>query len=111
MGSLFVDCWDKLGFSKFGLSHSTIMARSNSGEKTKKNLVGSPPFLILDFMAGKKYGSVENGVTSTQRTKATIWSNLWSWANLYSVDDMNSFLDFFDLVGLYMSLLVICLGW
>ena len=42
----------------------------------------------------------ENGVTSAQRTKATIWSNLWSWTNLYSVDDMNSFLDFFDLVGL-----------
>ena len=58
LGSLFVDCWDKLGFSKFGPSHSTIMARSNNGEKTKKNLVGSPPFLILDFMVGKKYGSV-----------------------------------------------------
>ena len=38
--------------------HSTIMARSNSGEKIKKKMVGSPPLLILDFMAGKKYGGV-----------------------------------------------------
>ena len=36
----------------------------------------------------------ENGVTSAQRTKVTFLSNLWSWANLYSVDNMNSFLDF-----------------
>ena len=37
----------------------------------------------------------ENGVTSAQRTKATFLSNLWSWANLYSEDNTNSFLDFF----------------
>ena len=42
----------------------------------------------------------ENGVTSTQRTTATFLSNLWYWANLYSVDNTNSFSDSFDLVGL-----------
>ena len=36
----------------------------------------------------------ENGVTSTQRTKTTFYSNLRSWANLYSLDNMNSLLDF-----------------
>ena len=36
----------------------------------------------------------ENGVTSAQRTKTTFLSNLRSGANLYSVDNTNSFLDF-----------------
>ena len=43
-----------LGFSEFGPSHSDIIARSNNGGK-KKNLVGIPPLLILDFVAGKIY--------------------------------------------------------
>ena len=115
MGSLFIDCWDKLGFSEFGPSlfyHDKeqqwsnrvfgivsgqvvlfcfllavvllaffgpllftscvllalfvlynicfllIKKKKNNGEKTKKNLVGIPLLLILDFMAGKKYGGV-----------------------------------------------------
>ena len=37
----------------------------------------------------------ENDVTSSQRTKTTFLSNLLSWANLCSVDNTNSFLDFF----------------
>ena len=41
----------------------------------------------------------ENGVTSAQREKATFLSNLWSWANLYSVDNMNSFFDFLTWLG------------
>ena len=36
----------------------------------------------------------ENGVTLAQRIKATFLSNFLSWANLYSVDNTNSFLDF-----------------
>ena len=55
MGSLFVDCWDKLGFFEFGPSYSSILTRCNNGIKTKKkNLVGKPPLLILDFMTGKE---------------------------------------------------------
>ena len=40
-----------------------------------------------------------NDVSSVQRTKATFLSNLWSWANLNSVDNMNSLVDFFVLDG------------
>ena len=36
----------------------------------------------------------QNGVTSTQRIKATFLSNLCSWENLYRVDNTDSFLDF-----------------
>ena len=46
------------------------------------------------------------GVTSAQRIKAYFLSNLWTWPNLYSVDNTNSLLDFFDLVGEYVG----CLG-
>ena len=41
----------------------------------------------------------ENEVTSTQRTKATFLSNLQSCANLYSVDNTNSLLDFLTWMG------------
>ena len=60
----------------------------------KKNLVGNPTLLILDFMAKRNMVAFENGVTSAQRTKATFLNILWFWANLYSVDNTNSFLDF-----------------
>ena len=41
----------------------------------------------------------ENGVSSAQKIKANFLSNLWNWANFYSVDITNSLLDFFDLDG------------
>ena len=33
-------------------------------------------------------------VSSIQRAKATFLSNLWSWANSFSVDNTNSLVDF-----------------
>ena len=41
----------------------------------------------------------ENGVTSAQRTKTNVLSNLWTWANLSSVDNINSLLDFLTWLG------------
>ena len=41
----------------------------------------------------------ESGVTSTQRTEATFLSNSWSWGNLYSVNNTNSFLGFLTWLG------------
>ena len=41
----------------------------------------------------------KNGVTSAQRTKANFFSNLWTWANLHSVNNMNSLLDFLTWMG------------
>ena len=41
----------------------------------------------------------ENRATSDQRTKVIFLSNLWSWVNIHSVDNTNSLVDFFCLVG------------
>ena len=41
----------------------------------------------------------ENGVTFAQRTKANFLSNLWTWENLYSVDNIYSLLDFLTWMG------------
>ena len=67
--------------------------------KKRKNIWLAALFAYIEHYGGKrKWWPFDNGVTSAQRTKATF--NLWSWANLYCVDNRNSFLDFFDLVGL-----------
>ena len=41
----------------------------------------------------------ENKATSDQRTKVIFLSNLWSWANIHSVDNMNSLMDFLAWLG------------
>ena len=41
----------------------------------------------------------ENGVSSAQRIKVTFLSNLWSWANMSSVDNTYSLLDVLAWLG------------
>ena len=41
----------------------------------------------------------DNGVTNAQKTKSNFLSNLWTWANLYSVDNMNSLVEFLAWLG------------
>ena len=42
----------------------------------------------------------DNGVTNAQKIKPNFLSNLWNWTNLYSVVNMNSFVDFLAWLGL-----------
>ena len=41
----------------------------------------------------------ENKATSDQRTKVIFLSSLWLWANIHSVDNMNSLVDFLAWLG------------
>ena len=52
----------------------------------------------------------ENGVTSAQRTKANFLSNFWTYANLYSVDNTNSLLDFLTWMGSRYGVWVLLFG-
>ena len=36
----------------------------------------------------------DNEVFNAQKIKSNLLGNLWNWANLYSVVNMNSFVDF-----------------
>ena len=42
---------------------------------------------------------LENKATSDQRTKVIFLNNLWSWANIHSVDNTNSLVDFLACLG------------
>ena len=50
----------------------------------------------------------ENEVTFAQRIKANFLSNLWTWENLYSVDNTNSLLDFLFLLQLFAGCFFVC---
>ena len=41
----------------------------------------------------------ENRATLDKRTKVIFLSNLWSWANIHSVDNTNSLVDFLAWLG------------
>ena len=65
------------------------------GKKRKKIWLVASLYLFWILWRERNRVTFENDVTSSQRTKTTFLSNLWSWANLCSVDNTNSFLDFF----------------
>ena len=67
--------------------------------KMQKKIVDNPLSLVWTLWWERNRKAFENCVTSAQRTKATFLSNLWSWANLYSVDNTNYLLDFLTWLG------------
>ena len=69
------------------------------GKKRKKIWMAAPLCLLWTLWRERNRVVFENEVTSAQRIKASFLSNLWTWANLYSVDNMNSFLDFLTGLG------------
>ena len=70
------------------------------GKKRKKKKRMTTP-LCLFWTLWRKINRVvfENEVTSVQRIKANLMTNLWTWANLYSVDNTNPVLDFLTWMG------------
>ena len=64
------------------------------GKKRKKIWIAAPLCLFCALWHARNRLVFENEVTSAQRIKANFVSNLWTWANLYSVDNTNYVLDF-----------------
>ena len=69
------------------------------GKKHKKIWLAAPLCLFWTLWRERNRVVFENEVSSAQRTKATFLSNLWSWANLYSIDNTNSLVDFLSSMG------------
>ena len=69
------------------------------GKKRKKIWLAVPLCLFWTLWRERNRVVFENEVSSSQRTKATFLSNLWSWANLYTVDNTNSVVDFLSWMG------------
>ena len=69
------------------------------GKKHKKIWMAAPLCLFWTLWHERNMMVFGNGVTFTQRTKASFLSNLWIWTNLYSVNNTNSLLDLLTWMG------------
>ena len=69
------------------------------GKKRKKIWMAAPLCLFWTLWRAMNRLVFENEVTSAQRIKANFVSNLWTWANLDSVDNTNFVLDFLTWFG------------
>ena len=64
------------------------------GKKRKNIWFAAPMCLFWIVWQDKNRVVFENRATSDQRTKVIFLSNLWSWANIHSVDNTNSLVNF-----------------
>ena len=68
-------------------------------KKRKKNWIVAHLCMFWTLWRARNRLVFENEVTYAQRIKANFVSNLWTWANLYSVDHTNSVLNFLTWLG------------
>ena len=69
------------------------------GKKRKNIWLVAPMCLFWTVWQDRNRVVFENRATSDQRTKVIFLSNLWSWANIHSVDNTNSLVDFLAWLG------------
>ena len=79
----------------------TLLAwqRAAVGKKRKKIWMAEPLCMLWTLWYARNRLVFENEVTSVQRIKANFVANLWTWANLYCVDNTNPVLDFLIWMG------------
>ena len=64
------------------------------GKKCKKIWFATPLCLFWNLWRARNRLVFENEVPSAQRIKANFVTNLWTLANLYSVDNTHAVIDF-----------------
>ena len=64
------------------------------GKKHKKIWLAAPLCLFWILWRERNRMAFENEAPSVHKMKSNFLSILWSWANLYSVDNASSLLDF-----------------
>ena len=69
------------------------------GKKCKKIWMAAPLCLFWTLWRERNRVVFENEVTSVHRINANFVTNLWTWVNLYSVDNMDYVLDFLTWMG------------
>ena len=69
------------------------------GKKLKKIWLAAPLCLFWNIWRARNKLVFDNEVPSAQRIKANFVTNLWTWANLHSVDHTHSVVDFFTWLG------------
>ena len=69
------------------------------GKKRKKIWFAAPLCLFWNLWRARNRLVFENEVPLAQRIKANFVTNLWTWTNLYSVDNTQSIIEFFTWLG------------
>ena len=69
------------------------------GKKRKKIWLAAPLCLFWTLWRARNRLVFENEGTSDQKIKANFVSNLWAWANMYSVDNTNLVVNFLTWSG------------
>ena len=64
------------------------------GKKCKKLWMAAPLCLFWTLWHARNSLVFENEATFVQRIKANFVSNLWTWVNLYCIENTNSIVDF-----------------
>ena len=81
--------------------HQTLLAWQsvNVGRKNKRIWMAAPLCLFWTVWQARNRVAFEDVASFAHRMKITFLCTLWSWANLYSVDNTNSLMDFLVWLG------------
>ena len=69
------------------------------GRKRKRVWMAIPLCLFWTLWKERNKAAFENKTPSVHRLKSTFVCTLWSWAKLNSIDNLDSLVDFFTLLG------------
>ena len=69
------------------------------GKKRKKIWMAAPLRLFWTLWRERNRVVFDNGVTNAQKIKSNFLNILWNWANLSSVVNTNSLVDFLAWLG------------
>ena len=69
------------------------------GKKRKRVWLAAPLCLFWTLWNERNRADFENETPSVHRIKSTFLFTLWSWATLYSVDNLNSLVEFLTWLG------------
>ena len=83
---------------------SEVLIDYDKGEVASMSYDGNKHKMLSITIGKSNRVAFEDEAPSTHRMKIIFLCTLWSWVNLYSVDNTDSLVDFFDLVGVYVSL-------
>ena len=72
---------------------------ANVGKKRKRVWMAAPLCLFWTLWNERNRAAFENEAPSAHRMKSTFLFTLWSWAKLYSVDNLDSLVEFLTWLG------------
>ena len=79
----------------------SLIARQSAsvGKKRKRVWLAAPLCLFWTLWNEMNKATFENETPSALRMKSSFLFTLWSWAKLYSVDNLNSLIEFLTWLG------------